>query len=349
VSFYGDAGVASPDTLALARVARGLTQAELASVTGISQAYLSKAEKGAVELEGDRLEAVADALGYPKSLFLLTSDVGPSTTACVFPRKRNSLPVSAERRIRALLDITRLQVEALVGDEAPPVRLPREAPTDDGWIGPEEIAARVRSALDIAPGPIGNLTSGLERLGAMIVTRDLGNRRLDAIGQWPEGRRPLFLVNATASADRRRFTLAHELGHAVMHTEPRADQEEQADRFASALLMPASDIQRDLGELDVPRLVRLKSEWRVSMAALIRRARDLGAISDYRYKQLNIAMSASGYRTREPAAFEPEHPTFVASTVSRLIHAGQDTAKLADRAHMTEAELQGLYLEGQLT
>lgn len=336
---------ATPETVTLARLARGRTQAELAVDTGISQAYLSKVEKGAVVLSGARLEAVAGALGYPVSLFLLTPDDAPVTTACVFPRKRNSLPVSAERRVRALLDVTRLQVEALLDDDTPPVMLVREPPSDDGWVGPEDVAVLVRESLGAPAGPLINLTEALERVGVIVVARDLGSRRLDAIGQWPAGRRPLFLLSTHAPADRQRFTLAHELGHAVMHLDPRPDQEVEADRFAAELLLPASDIREELEDLDMSGLVTLKMKWRVSMAALVRRARDLGAISDYRYKQLNIDLSAAGYRTREPATFLPERPILLPSALERRLGAGQSAEALASRAHMLTQELSDLYLE----
>lgn len=340
-------GAAAPETLTLARLARGLTQGDLAARTGVSQAYLSKAEKGSVELAGERLEAVADALGYPTSLLLLPQEGGVVTTACVFPRKRNSLPVSVERRVRALLDITRLQAERLTEGHLPPVSLLRESPTEDGWIGPEDLAIQLRTHLGFGPGPLPDLTGALEAAGVIVVARDLGTRRLDAIGQWPADRRPLFLLNTSAPADRQRFTLAHEVGHAVMHLGPREDQEREADRFASELLMPANDIRAELAGLSMSRLMALKNRWRVSMAALIRRARDLGSINEYRYRQLNIELSAAGYRTREPASFDAERPALVAATVTRKLNDDQNLSQLAAKAHMTTAELTSLYLEGQ--
>ena len=338
---------ARPDTVALARLARGLTQNELSARTGISQAHLSKVEKGAVDLSGHRLIAVAQALSFPPSLLTLPQHVSATTTACVFPRKRNSLPVSAERRVRAILDVTRLQVTALMAELLPPVELGREAPSVDGWVGPEDLAIETRQRLGFDSGPLPDLTAALEAAGVMVVAQDLGTRRLDAVGQWPVGERPLFLVNKTAPGDRQRFTLAHEVGHAVMHTEPTADQEPQADRFASELLMPAADIRSELVDPTMGRLVQLKKRWRVSIAALIRRARDVGAINDYRYKQLNIELSAAGYRTREPASFEPERPARLYASLASRVEAEGGPSRLAAEAHMIESEFVSLYLEGQ--
>lgn len=48
---------------------------------------------------------------------------------------------------------------------------------------------------------------------------------------------PLFFVNVTIPADRVRFSLAHEIGHIVMHQLPTDDMEREADRFASFALI----------------------------------------------------------------------------------------------------------------
>ena len=80
---------------------------------------------------------------------------------------------------------------------------------------------------------------------------------------------------------------AHELGHAVMHQIPTEHQEAEADRFASEFLMPAATIRDQLDALTVPKLARLKAEWGASMAALLRRGRDLGRVNDAQYRALN--------------------------------------------------------------
>ena len=338
--------IATPSSLSLARTARGMTQNELAERSRVSQAYLSKAEKGAVELSGERLAQVADALGYPVEYFATDPGAEPAATACAFPRKRNSLPTSTEKRVRALLQLTRMQVEPLLDDRVPAVIVPRRDPEDEDWITAVEMAEQVRTQADMPRGPIDNIVQFAERLGVVVVVRDLGNRRLDAIGQWPIGHRPLMLVNASAPADRARFTLCHELGHAVMHTVVRPNQEEEADRFAAALLMPSADA-RDVfaGEVSLPRLAELKPIWGMSMASLARRAWTAGRISDYRYRQLNIELSAAGYRLTEPIQLRSERPSLLPASLARHLAAGENTISLARRARMKPDEFSSLYLE----
>lgn len=329
--------------LVLVRTARGLTQADVAKKSDLSQGLLSKAETGSVALDDRRLERVAQALDVPVAR--LTSSVPPNSvlSACAFHRKRSTLPVSDAKRVRALLDLTRLQTEGLVDELAPSLELPRQSPSPDGYTSPEDIAGAVRQTLGSPSGPLPNLVSLVEGLGVLMLTRDLGAPRIDAIGSWPEGRRPLFLLNFAAPADRKRFTLAHELGHTVMHPVPAPDQESEADRFASELLMPAADIRLQLDDLSLARLAVLKQTWRVSMAALVRRARDIGTISDYEYKRINIEFSTAGYRTREPVDIEDETPTLIADIVRRRLAAGESFAQLARMVYQNEQEFKTLY------
>jgi len=51
-------------------------------------------------------------------------------------------------------------------------------------------------------------------------------------------------------------------------------------------------------------VAKLKPRWRVSIQALIRRARDLAIISDRQYHYLFQQLSARGWRKREPAQFD---------------------------------------------
>jgi Zn-dependent peptidase ImmA (M78 family) len=95
---------------------------------------------------------------------------------------------------------------------------------------------------------------------------------------------------------------------------PNVDEvEREADYFASEFLMPADDIRYQLPEsLSIAKLSDLKRHWKVSMAAIVRRAKDLGIIDDSRYTSLNVQLSRAGYKKKEPE-FDvyPEKPFVV--------------------------------------
>jgi Zn-dependent peptidase ImmA (M78 family) len=110
----------------------------------------------------------------------------------------------------------------------------------------------------------------------------------------------LFFVNESVPKDRYRLSLAHELGHMVMHTYPTPDIEAQAFQFAAEFLLPEREVKMDLHQVDLPKLVNLKRYWRVSMAALLKRAEELGMVTPNRARYLWTQMGKAGYTKREP-------------------------------------------------
>ena len=102
----------------------------------------------------------------------------------------------------------------------------------------------------------------------------------------------------------------------VMHSEvanPDKEAEDQAHRFAGEFLAPAHQLEPQLRRLNIGRLSPLKMEWKISMQALVRRARDVGAIDAGQYKSLMVQLSKNGYRTREPTNLDPpvERPSLL--------------------------------------
>lgn len=98
----------------------------------------------------------------------------------------------------------------------------------DEYKSPEEIARLVRAAWQVPYGPIRNLVAVVEAAGGIVVQCSFGTRQLDAVSQWPRGMAPLFFVNTDNPVDRWRYTLAHEVGHIIMHRIPTSSAEEEA-------------------------------------------------------------------------------------------------------------------------
>lgn len=65
-------GVAS--TIKLLRVAKQLSQEELADKAGLDRTYISGVERGVRNITLDSLESIVDALGVDMSTFLFTLD-----------------------------------------------------------------------------------------------------------------------------------------------------------------------------------------------------------------------------------------------------------------------------------
>ena len=172
---------------------------------------------------------------------------------------------------------------------------------------PADAADVVRAYWRLPLGRLDNLTGTVERGGGIVILGQFGTRRVDGFSLWAHPAAPVFWLNRDMPPDRMRWTLAHELGHAVMHTgEGEARQmEDEADAFAAQLLMPAEQIHNQLVGLTAKRLPGLKRDWGVSMQALIKRAYDLGLISRRKQQRLFAELTRAGYRIREPRSLDP--------------------------------------------
>jgi len=344
---------AEPAMLVLARESRGWTQVDVAEAMSqleadarISQGYVSRAEAGRLAVTGDRLLLFAAALRYTPEVLCSSAEVHGVGIGLVHHRKRASMGTTGLRRVHAILALSRMQTKALTGaaGRTGEHRF-RHIPIDE-LDTPPDAADHVREDWHVPPGPITDLVAVVEQAGALVLMRDLGTGELDAVSQWSHGEPPLFLLNSTAPPDRFRFSLAHELGHVVMHTEPGTgrEQEAQADRFAAEFLMPHEDIAADLKQgVDLARLLELKGRWGVSMAALVRRALTLNVISDWQYRNIMVEMSALGYRTTEPEAVARETPRGMARVVDQLQHDGLTSAQAAHVAGLTPDEFDEIY------
>lgn len=289
--------------LQLARGARMLTQQELAEKTRISQAKLSKLEHGLLSPTPDDLEALSKELQYPIEFFY--EPIVPRGFPPYHHRKRKSLSARTLDSIHAAMNIRRMHVSKLIrsldSDIARP--LPRyDLDEVAGEVG--DVARVVREHLGLPRGPVANVVEALESAGVIIVFCEFGTTKLDALSQWDEGLPPLVFANCLVPGDRQRYSLAHELGHIVLHSlRPIPNDEEmeaQADLFAAEFLMPEDDIKSSLFNLSLSKLARLKEIWKVSMQALLVRARNLHAISKAEYEYLWKQISRAGYRLREP-------------------------------------------------
>ncbi len=349
---------AHPGMLVLARESRELTQAEVAvamtgvssspEATPVSQGYVSRAEAGRLVVTDDRLTLYAAALAYPPRLLCVDPQVNGVGVGLIHHRKRASLGASTLRCVHAQLAMARLQVTGLAAAAGFAERGHRFVRAQvDEFTTPKDAARQIRRSWAMSSGPVPDVVGCLEDAGALVLVRDLGSDLLDAISQWDGSQAPLLLINNRAPGDRCRFSVAHELGHLVMHAEPGASQEQerQADAFAAEFLMPASDIREAFaGGVDLARLSELKRRWRVSMSALLRRALTLGCISDWQYRTAMIEMSALGYRTAEPVEIPREEP----QRVPRLVHAvlseiAPDQA--AACAHLLPEDFRRLYVD----
>lgn len=321
-----------PDRLEDAVRARGLTWKALAEAAAVKTSTLSEYKNGTTRPSPEQLTKLSDALEFPEDYFLRPALVGAALAGPRLFRASSSLTQrasdQAETRLawmsEALVYAERYlhAPEAAFLDAYKQIKEPLTLSNQQI----ESVALSVREKLGYGQDPVTNLVRRLERSGIAILRYvSLARVRIDGLSQHSELGRPLCAVMASeeTSLVRENFSLAHELGHIVLHSnikEQRFDEladarllEDQANRFASSFLLPAAPFLADIAAPALSYFEHLKKKWRVSIAAMIRRSYDLGRISVGEYSSLNVRLSQKRWRKREPLddEFEVERPALL--------------------------------------
>lgn len=305
-----------------------MSQLELAEQLGIWQSKMSKIEAGLLEPSPSEVERLSQILDFPPPFFSWTDPVYGFATHEMFHRKRQRVTARKLSEIHAQLNLGRIRVSRLLQSaELDGDGFSRVDPDQfDG--DPAEVARAVRAAWHLPVGPVNNVTDVIETAGGIVIPHDFGSRQFDAVSQWVPKLPPILFVNTNFPSDRMRFTLCHEIGHLILHRVVGPNAEEEADRFAAEFLMPARDIQHQLYDLTLPKLVALKQYWKTSMAALLKRATDLGTVTPRTARNLWMKMGKLGYRTKEPVDVPAEEPKLLRELVE--FHTEELKYSLAD-------------------
>jgi Zn-dependent peptidase ImmA (M78 family) len=128
----------------------------------------------------------------------------------------------------------------------------------------------------------------MESKGIVICRYEMQGENVEAFSFW-NGHRPfIFLASEKEAAVRRRYDLAHELGHLILHRwieqselEDRAILkaiEGEAYKFAGAFLLPSSSFPNEVYTTRLDAFIPLKQRWKVSIQAMIYRCADLDLI-----------------------------------------------------------------------
>jgi Zn-dependent peptidase ImmA (M78 family)/DNA-binding XRE family transcriptional regulator len=330
----------------LGRQLRRVTQGELASAINITQGHLSKIEHGLTEPSEAVIEQISKELNLPRGFFFRKGRIYGLPISIQYRKKATAGQHSLDY-INALFNTHVLNLTALLTSVE--LKNEFEIPKLDiyeykGNI--EKIADSVRRNWLLPKGPIKNLTESLEQAGCIVIWCDLSNIPVYGLSFVP-GKHPCIFLNKNQPADKMRFTLAHELGHLVMHSVPNSEMEKEADQFASAFLMPFDDIRKDLiGRVSLPRIASLKPLWRVSMQSLLVRAKAIGVISETQSRYLWQQISSLGLRMHEPPEldFDYEAPTLLESIFKiHMDNLGYSIDEIADMIKLHKSDLLNMY------
>jgi Zn-dependent peptidase ImmA (M78 family)/transcriptional regulator with XRE-family HTH domain len=315
--------------LTMARHLEGLRKSDLAVRIGKSATAVSAWEAGTKRPTAATVAELALALSVDPGFFSARpDDIGAMSTAPHFRSLRSTSQLIRDQAFaygQLAVDIAsslERHVE-LPEVDVPRIPVPVDEPSADA---PERAAQEVRAAWDLGTGPAPHLVRLLERHGILVVFSPPGTAAVDAYS-FDTRLRPVVILNPIKlDYYRQRFDVAHELGHLVMHGDAEPGSrivEDQANRFAAELLMPAVEICNLLpvamGGSVWPNLARLKEQWGVSLQALLYRARRLGRLSDVSYRNAMVRISQLGWRRNEPGLITAiEQPSLLPAAVELL-------------------------------
>lgn len=330
-----------PRRLKLARLFHGLTLEELGERIGASKQFIHQLELGSRPTNSTLIEALAAALFVKPAFFFRADPADISVANSNFRRLRSTRVRDSEQVIAhgVVLDDLLSLIEQFL--ELPRSNFPSLPASQPGDI--ERAAERTRIHWELTTDlPIESTVRVAENAGAVVVKFPGVAREIDALSI--NRPRPLIVRSSEKEKPTRlRFDIAHEIAHLVMHQAPtpinehaEAHREAEADRFASAFLLPRKPFERDFSRarrLDWHCIFALKRQWNVSAQAILRRAYDLTLIDAAQYRTGCVYISKQGYRRSEP--FEPdeiETPELLATALRTLHqHYRMNPADVADQ------------------
>jgi Zn-dependent peptidase ImmA (M78 family)/transcriptional regulator with XRE-family HTH domain len=337
--------------IAEARENTARTQAELAALVGLDRTAIVRIEAGARKVSATELVAIAGALERPIDWFVVESP------PAVVSRRRDPAVGGFSRRLDLALENTARDVAFLADRQVLRYagRTARDVPKsfDDA----EDLARNVRVEAGQPHGPLLDLQSCCERLDLLAFSLALGPDAGDA-AYVEVGDLGVAIVNGTTEPGRRRFSLAHELGHHLVgdayEPEPRlgaSGTESMFDAFAAHFLMPRSAVQSTWNEFSSRSsrfaAIAVAVRFRVSWTAACNQLRNLGLIDGRERERLveddirKGEMFELGERwvaELEPPAVPPEYARAVVSAYRAKRLTPARTAELL-HGTVTESEL----------
>jgi len=307
------APVVSAERLAVARARSGYGQEDVGNALGVSRAMVSYWEAGRRTPNDRQLAALAQLLRVPVGFLLGQEELQPSADlgAMIFRGGDHELPDEARPGLQEFVDFldryarlaqaVKFRVHSL--RQSPFVSAPGFEHAEDARRKAEE----VRSCLRLGLGPVGDIDSVCEMLGITVYRAALGEDLSKTVSGAFLNHAELgmsILVNLAMTPGRRRFTVAHELAHALFHSNDRRyvvstaakdPRERFADTFAGEFLMPAEGVRRVMEEQgfgprieDVTEVIHLQRFFGVSFITALVRLRQARCLTQPRLDEFKL-------------------------------------------------------------
>lgn len=347
-----------PERIREAISLRGYTATSLADEIGVSRQAVSSYQCGETRISYDNLLKISMILDLPFEYFYKPINKG-NKTGEVFYRS-SYIPKLYKSMYESKLNIIVETFDELRGYiNFPKVNIPRCKTTSIEYylenedskneksndieltelrkLEIENMTLQLREYWGLDKKPISNLVDMLSVNGFIISRIELEDKKTDAFSQWKDNIPYIILGDGNKSSVRSRFNIAHELGHLILHEDVTSKQkkdyhkllEKEANYFASSFLLPMESFSSDLYTTNINSFIPLKKKWKVSIAAMIVRAYQIGILTDLQYANLNRYLNQKGWRRKEPLdeVIEFERPRIFKESLELLFNENIITAE----------------------
>lgn len=342
----------NPSRLTLARERAGLTKEELAQACKVTRRTVSDWEAGRVT--APPVDLIAQHLEVGSDFFVLEDAADVEQKEVSF----RALSTMGARKAKRVIAAARISVDVSEWlDHRYELPSP-DLPTIDDLVptvnaldySPEQASDVLRALWSLGDRPVKNMLELVERRGVRVLGLPSPDRDVDAFSFW-HGGQPYMFVNPDKSGERLRFDLAHELGHLILHrgiaTAREKRYELQANQFASCFLMPArgllAQVATGSNQLHLRDVQVMKTSWKVSAVAMVRRLYDLGTILDWHYRSWMVDLSARGYRRGEPDGLHPEQSKLIGAVLAEARQDGLTMRQISRQSGVPVTMIEGMF------
>jgi Zn-dependent peptidase ImmA (M78 family)/transcriptional regulator with XRE-family HTH domain len=342
-----------PERIREAREASGFQPEIFAEMLGVSRQALARFENGLLTPSGETMRNIIGITKLPPSFFVSSKDRSANG---ITPFWRGLKRMEAHHRKRIARRMEWLHdIVAYVNNfvDLPELSLPHLDfdPTSSDVEQIEIAADALRDHWKLGRGPVLDVSAIMENHGILLARESVGCEDMDAVSCWQFGR-PYVLYSAdVVSGPRNEYNLCHELAHVLLHSavevtsENLALIEKQANRFASAFLMPQETFSRDVLGTSLNHFLFLKEKWGISIAAMAYRCKDLGILNSDQLGYLMRQLNARGIRKREPLddKFLVRQPNVINESIRLLLDNGiKSKSEIADALALNPSDIEQL-------
>lgn len=298
------------ERLKSARIKNGLSLQELSDKleNKITKQGLHRYEQGEAMPNSEMLGILCDVLNVRPDYFSRKSTI--KLAEIVHYRKFDKLPLKEQHKIlgEVIENIERYtdleDIISINDNFKNPLKNNKVSNKEDI----ENIAKELREIWNLDEKPITNTLELLENNNVKVI-EVMVDDDFDGLQSWVNGKQfPVIVLNKgkLKSNDRKRFTALHELAHLIIDFGEleEKDQEKLCNAFAGAMLLPANQIRKELGEkrskVTIQELGIIKEQFGISIQAIVYRLSDLGIISKNYTSYLFMHIKQMGWKEVEP-------------------------------------------------